>query len=290
MSITGDRTRITLPTTTTVGQVRLRVADLARSLAFYRDLLGFEHVEREGAIARIGVGPSELPLFELREVAGVRPAPRSAAGLYHAAILLPERADLARAARHLLDNRYPFGQSDHAVSEALYLDDPDGNGLEIYADRPRESWPMAGSEVRMTLDPIDFADLFGELQGDADRWDAMPAGTTIGHIHLRVSDLEAARSFYVGRLGFDVMQDGLPGALFVSAGGYHHHIGMNVWESRGRPLAPEDAAGLDAFEVVLPDRESWEAVLVRLGVDVDGSGAVEIADPDGIRVELRVPR
>jgi len=274
-----------LPADTTVGRVRLRVRDLDRALAFYGDFLGFRQIERDGNTARLGAGDGFL--FELREVPGIGPAPRRAAGLYHAAILLPQRADLARITRHLIESEYPFGQADHAVSEALYLDDPDGNGLEIYADRPRAVWPMAGDRVQMVTDPIDFQSLFGELSGEDDRWEAMPGGTTIGHIHLRVSDLDRARAFYVDTLGFDVMQDNFRGALFVSAGGYHHHLGMNIWESRGAPLAGDDVAGMDRFGIILPDRESWAQVVARIAEDVPGSGdAFVVHDPDGIEIEL----
>lgn len=228
MTATDARQRNPLPATTKPGPVRLRIADMQRSLDFYRALMGFEPEPAGDGVSRLGVGESGSALVELREVPGIGRAPRRAAGLYHFAILLPSRADLARFARHLIKNDVQFGQADHAVSEALYFDDPDGNGIEVYADRPREDWPMEGDAVRMTADPIDFQDLFSTLRGDEDRWKGIPQGTTIGHVHLRVSDLDRAREFYVNRLGFDLMQDNYRGALFVSAGGYHHHLGMNI--------------------------------------------------------------
>ncbi|MEZ4521785.1 MAG: VOC family protein [Thermomicrobiales bacterium] len=275
-----------LPAATAPGRVGIRVADLDRSLGFYRDLMGFELIDRGRGQARLGAAASHQPIIVLREVPGLARAPQSAAGLYHFAILLPSRPDLARFARHLIDSRLPFGQSDHTVSEALYFDDPDGNGIEVYADRPRSTWPVDNGIVRMTGDPIDFEDLLGLLDDGQDRWSGMPDGTKIGHVHLRVSDLERSKAFYVGTLGFDVTADFVRGALFVSAGGYHHHLGMNVWQSRGRPLAGEDVAGLDAYTIVLPDRESWEAVVRRLGGSPPDNGNFGAKDPDGISFHL----
>lgn len=289
MQTSDQRHAPALPAATTVGRVRLRVRDLDRALAFYGDFLGFREIEREDSSAKIKAG-GEL-LFELREVPGIGPAPRRAAGLYHAAILLPERSDLARISRHFIENEFPFGQADHAVSEALYLDDPDGNGLEIYVDRPRDEWPMVGNSVQMVTDPIDFHGLLGLLMGEDDRWEAMPDGTTIGHIHLRVSDLDQARAFYVDTLGFDVMQDNFRGALFVSAGGYHHHLGMNIWESHGQRVAGQDVAGLDRFAIILPDRESWAEVVARIAEHAPDSGDTFLGhDPDGIEFELTYAR
>ncbi|MFW6075126.1 MAG: VOC family protein [Chloroflexota bacterium] len=283
--------RETLPATISLGSVRLRVADLERSLRFYRDILGYQVSTSDGDDltsvfpARDHQGP---PHFELREVPGAAPASRHSPGLYHAAILLPTRVDLARVAMHLRQSGVPFGHSDHAVSEALYLDDPDGNGLEIYADRPREAWPLTDEGVAMTLDPIDFSSLLGEISGPDDIWRGMPEGTIIGHLHLRVSDLEAAHSFYVDVLGFEPMMTTIPGALFISVGGYHHHLGLNVWESRGGWSAGEDHAGLDQFVISVPDAGSLDAVERRLeshGVDCDRDGeSLAARDPDGTRI------
>lgn len=273
-----------LPATTKVGSVRLRVPDLDRSLAFYEDLLGFA-ARREDGMAQLSAGADDQVLIELREVPGLRRAPRNAAGLYHFAILLPSRADLARFARHLVEQRIQFGQSDHTVSEALYFDDPDGNGIEVYADRPRETWPVDDGIVHFTGDPIDFQDLLSEIPDDDATWRGMPVGTTIGHVHLRVSDVDQAQAFFE-HLGFEVTADFVRGASFVSAGGYHHHLGMNMWESRGQTLAPEDVAGLDSFTIVLPDRESWSRAIERLdGATPDGT-TYRASGPDGIPFDL----
>lgn len=270
-----------LPATTAIGRVRLRVADLDRSIAFYRDLLGFD-VDREGSAATLSAGTA---LVELREAPGLSPARPGASGLYHFAILLPGRTDLARFARHLIEHRVRFGQSDHTVSEALYFDDPDGIGIEVYADRPRATWPVADGVVRFTGDPIDFQDLLSELSEDDPGWTGMPVGTTIGHVHLRVSDVEQSLSFYE-RLGFELTADFVRGARFVSAGGYHHHLGMNEWQSRGRPVAAGTVAGLDSFEIVLPDRESWRAAVNRVGGDSVYEIVAPVHDPDGIAFDL----
>ncbi len=274
-----------LPAATSVGSVRLRVASLDRSLAFYVDTLGFEAV-RNGDVASLAAagGPT---LVELREVPGLQRAPANAAGMYHFAILLPSRPDLARFVRHLAEQRVPFGQSDHTVSEALYFDDPDGNGIEVYADRDRATWPVDDGIVRFTGDPIDFDDLLGEIK-DSSIWAGMPAGTAIGHVHLRVADVERAEAFFV-QLGFEVTADFVRGASFVSAGGYHHHIGMNMWQSRGRPLAGADVSGLDAFTIVLPDEQSWRDAIERLGDTASSGHVFHALTPDGTAFDLVYP-
>lgn len=283
--------RYVIPASTQVGLVQLRIADLERSLAFYRDVLGYQaEINDSGKVATLAAG-APMPDFALHERSGIGPAPARVAGLYHAAILLPSRADLARIVRQLAGHGIPFGQADHGVSEALYINDPDGNGLEIYADRPREQWPTDEQGVAMVVEPIDFEDLLGELADDDEPWSAMPAGTRIGHVHLRVSDLAQSREFYVDKMGFQVMQESMPSALFVSAGGYHHHLGMNVWESRGQPLAGEDVAGLISFAVELPAESDRERLIERLeqaGVEFEPADVPVIHDPDGIIVESRV--
>jgi len=274
----------TLPAATHMGPVALAVADLGRSLAFYTDVLGLAPLARDGDRAALGVGGR--PLLILAERPGARPKPPRATGLYHFAVLMPTRRDLARSIRRLAETRYPLGgQADHLVSEAFYLDDPDGNGIELYRDRPRDEWPRAeGGGVRMASDPIDMDGFFAELEGDARPWDGLAPGTTMGHVHLQVADVEAARRFYVETLGFEVQAE-WHGALFVSAGGYHHHLGLNTWQSRNGPPAPPDAAGLRYYTIALPDAAAVSAVASRLeasGVASERRGdALILRDPWG---------
>jgi catechol 2,3-dioxygenase len=239
-----------LPAETAIGAVALTVADLDRSIAFYEDRLGLRTLDRAGAQATLGAG--QAPLLALTEDRAARRVPGTT-GLYHFAVLVPSRADLARALERLASTGTPIqGASDHHVSEAIYLADPDGNGIEIYADRPRSAWAYPDGRLRMGTDPLDINGLMGELT-DADRsWRGLPAGTVNGHIHLHVSDLAAAEAFYVDTLGFDLVTRYGGRASFVSAGGYHHHIGLNTWAGVGAPPPPRDAAGLRHFVIDVP--------------------------------------
>ena len=257
---------------TTVGPVDLAVADLGRAEQFYREVLGFRQLDRaDGRLTLTADGAA--PLLTLHEQPGARPKPRRATGLYHFAILTPSRRDLARSLRRLAEMQWPLsGASDHLVSEALYLDDPDGNGIEIYRDRPRDEWPRSGGRIQMATDPLDFDGVIGELEGDDRPWDGLAPGTTIGHVHLHVADLRAAEAFYHGVLGFDIITNYGGSALFVSAGGYHHHLGLNTWAGVGAPPPPPDAAGLRHFAVVLPNADALEQVAARVR---DSSLAIE---------------
>jgi catechol 2,3-dioxygenase len=249
---------------TRIGAAYLTVADLQRSERFYRDVLGFRELAREGDTLTL-TADGATPLLVLTEQPGARPKPARATGLYHFAILTPSRLDLARSLRRLAEARYPLsGASDHLVSEALYLDDPDGNGIEIYRDRPRAEWPRSGGQIRMATDPLDIDGIIAELDRDDRPWDGLAPATTIGHMHLHVADLKAAEEFYHGVLGFDIIVRYGPSALFVSAGGYHHHLGLNTWAGVGAPPAPAGSAGLRYFVVRLPDQAALEAVLARV--------------------------
>jgi catechol 2,3-dioxygenase len=277
-----------LPDQTELGIARLRVADLGRSLAFYHELVGFDVMGRSGATALLGAGGA--PLLHLEAHAGLAPRPRSATGLFHIALLLPSRADLGAMLRRLIEKSVPLGASDHIVSEALYLDDPDDNGLEIYADRPRASWSWEGGEIAMATEPLDARGLVADAAPAQEPYH-LPQGTRIGHIHLQVGDLATARRFYVDILGMEVTTQSYPGALFVSAGGYHHHLGLNVWRSRGLGAAPENAAGLDAFELRLPAETDLAPVRRRLeeaGVDlVEDQRGFTVRDPWANRIAVR---
>jgi catechol 2,3-dioxygenase len=267
---------------TQIGLAALTVADLPRSLTFYRKALGFELLDEGEGQVTLGAGGT--PLLVLSEHKGARPWPRdgrSYTGLYHFAILVPTRADLGRWLRHWLELGFPLpGQGDHLVSEALYLEDPDGNGIEIYRDRPREEWPRINGEIQMASDPVDIRGVMAEGSSAGQLWAGMPAGTRIGHMHLQVADIPKSEEFYSGVLGFDVIVR-WPSALFISAGGYHHHIGMNTWHSRGSAPAPEGTAGLRYFTITMPDAQALAPVLARL----DAAGIPYSRENGGIAVE-----
>jgi catechol 2,3-dioxygenase len=273
-----------LPDQTHVGRVRLQVADLQRSLDYYERVIGLEVHARSETIAALGPHDEHPVLVELQEKQGVAAAPRRGAyGLYHFAILLPSREDLGRFVAHLASLGIRFGAADHRVSEAIYLGDPDGLGIEVYADRPRTEWQVRGRELAMSTDPLNLQALVA-ASGDAS-WTGAPAGTVIGHVHLHVGDLDAGERFYHAALGLDKVVWGYPGALFLSAGGYHHHLGTNTW-SPG-PAATDDQARLLDWELRVPNADAAAASLRRAGFDVDDTGDGWIsADPWGTRVKI----
>jgi catechol 2,3-dioxygenase len=276
---------------TSIGTVRLTVSDLDRSRGFYERAIGLQSAERDDGTLAFGVA-GEHPVVELR---GERSAPRldrRATGLFHLAVLVPSRIDLGFALARLAEARWPLdGASDHLVSEALYLSDPDGNGIEIYRDRAREQWPRANGSLAMDTLPLDLDSVLGELGGARELQPLVPPGTEIGHVHLQVSDIHEAEDFYRGVLGFEVTVRGYPGALFVSAGGYHHHLGLNTWHSAGAAPPAPGAVGLRSFEITLPNPQELERLLERVsaaGVELqqDGHGAL-IRDPSGNALLLR---
>jgi catechol 2,3-dioxygenase len=247
-----------LPDATHVGRIRLQVSDLSRSVAYYRDVLGFD-VEQDASAstARLAVSGTTLPMIELHGERGTRPVPRGGVlGLYHFAILLPSRLALAQFVRHLAHRQLQFGAADHLVSEAIYLWDPDGLGIEVYADRPRDAWQTDGRELIMTTERLDLHCLV-ESAAEAPAWTGMPSGTTMGHMHLSVGDLEAASRFFHRALGLDTVVWTYPGALFLSAGGYHHHLGTNTWAMGARTATPSDARLLE-WELVVPTAHDVE--------------------------------
>jgi catechol 2,3-dioxygenase len=248
---------------TQVGVVALTVANLERSLDYYTQALGFAVLRRSASDAVLGTEGN--PLLLLTEQPDVRPWPvDGVTGLYHFAILLPSRADLGRWLRHYLALGHPLpGQGDHLVSEALYLRDPDGHGIEVYRDRPRSEWRWRNGQVQMAADPVDLRGLLAEADRAGEPWTGLPRGTRLGHIHLQVGDIAQAKAFYHDALGFDVVA-AMPSALFVSAGGYHHHLGLNTWHSEGSEPAPAEVARLRLFTLELPSDEAQAAVIVRV--------------------------
>jgi len=239
---------VTLPPDAHIGAVSLAIRDLDRSKTFYQDVLGFEETDRQGRTASLRA-PGGRVLIELVEKPEAIPRPRRSAGLYHFAILVPSRAALGRSLRRLAAMSWPLtGASDHLVSEALYLDDPDGLGIEIYRDRPRAEWSRRDGQLAMATDPLDVEGVRDEPGADAP-WTGLEAGTVIGHVHLHVPHLDAAEALYCGRIGFEPTVRGYPGALFVAAGGYHHHLGLNTWTGIGAPPPPDHAVGLRSFTI-----------------------------------------
>lgn len=285
-----------LPDATRLGGVRLQVADLERSVAYYTGTLGMRVLERDGTRALLGAHGDDRPLVELDELAGARPmTQRGRLGLYHFAILLPDRPSLGRFVRHLGAIGARAGAGDHLVSEAFYLQDPDGLGIEIYVDRPRSDWRRSGRELVMATDPVDVADLL-RAAGDAP-WTGMPAGTVIGHVHLHVGNIDAAAEFFGESLGLDRTVWHYPGALFLAAGGYHHHLGANIWAGDGARQPAEGDARLLEWTMELPDAASLDAAatsLERAGHRVERSGDsgtapnVVTRDPWGTALRLVV--
>jgi catechol 2,3-dioxygenase len=280
-----------LPSATRLGAVRLQVADLNRSLAWYRQVLGLEEVERNGGRVTLAPPGTGRILVELHERRGATPVPRRGRlGLYHYALLLPHRPALGRFLRHLAEINERAGMSDHLVSEALYLSDPDGLGIEVYADRPRAAWRHQDRQLVMATDPLDVESVLAAGSGEA--WSGMPAGTVLGHVHLYVDDLDRAARFYHAGLGLDRVVWSYPGALFLSAGGYHHHLGTNTWAAGAAPAGENDARLLE-WEIVLPDEADVHAAATSLeqagaSVSTEG-GAATAADPWGTRLRLKTP-
>ncbi len=258
-----------------IGRVALTVNDLPALRDFYRRAIGLSVLEQDGTVAILGAGTRAF--LELREDGRAPRASPREAGLFHTAFLLPDRPALARWLVHAAGLGVRLqGASDHLVSEAIYLADPEGNGIEVYADKPRDAWPMEGGRVRMATERLDLEALARDADGP---WTGAPDGTVVGHVHLQVGDVAEAERFYSGTLGFPVTTN-YPGAAFFGAGGYHHHLAANVWNSRGAGRRSGPATGLAELEIVA-DPEPLAAVLGRTG------GAYRVEDPWGTAVTLR---
>ncbi|MFB6167659.1 MAG: VOC family protein [Haloferacaceae archaeon] len=280
--MTAPQVTASLPDETRVGRTALRVADLDEQAAFYGDVVGLDVLERGDDRATLGAGGT--PLLRLTDAPDAPPRDSAATGLFHAAFRVPTRAALGDALWRVRERWRLDGASDHRVSEALYLDDPEGNGVEIYRDYPRESWPeREDGTVGMTTEPLDL----DRIASAADGADGAPPETDVGHVHLEVASLERAESFYGDALGFATRAT-TTGACFLAAGGYHHHVGANTWEGR---TARAEGRGLAWFEVVVPDGAALDAVRRRLadaGVSVEETAdGIAATDPDGVEVRLR---
>jgi len=273
------------------GPVVLTVRNLAAMVAFYQQSIGLKLLERSGNIAMMGV--EDRCLLTLYENPQAK-HPGRTTGLYHFAILLPSRPALARLLHHLVETGVHLqGAADHLVSEALYLADPEGNGIEIYRDRPRDQWPQEKGQLRMASDPLDFTGLLVDRPLHEAPWQGLPVGTVMGHVHLRVSDLATAEAFYRAVLGMDLMMRFGHSASFLSYHGYHHHIGINTWESLGRPEAPAGSQGLSQFVIQAPDMELFNRIKTAEKLEANAmephDSKLALRDPSGNAVVVLPP-
>lgn len=274
----------TLPANLAMGPVTLRSRDPERLVAFYEQAVGLRVMARAGGDLVLGAG--DRPLVEFIRDPDAPAADPRLPGLFHLAVRVPDRRALAERVAALHRGGIRFGASDHLVSEALYIDDPDGNGIEIYCDRPRTDWPWKDGRIAMATLPLDLAGLMPLAPAHPG---PAPVGTDMGHVHLKVRDLAEAEAFWVRLLGFDLMTT-YPGALFLAAGGYHHHVGLNVWSSRGAPARAAGQTGLDQVTVLL-SFETIEALAERLtgaGYAFARQGErLSVRDPSGNGVQFR---
>jgi catechol 2,3-dioxygenase len=277
---------------TDLGEVKLKVKNLERSAQFYKDVVGLKVLKQDGdTVYFTADGQKVLLVLEAHPDSVILPQ-RTTTGLYHFAILVPDRKQLGLALRNLIQAQIHIGQADHLVSEALYISDPEGNGIEIYRDRPRDTWERdAQGNYKMATDPIEWESLLQEA-GD-EPWSGLHPETIIGHVHLHVADLKSSNEFYTRLLGFDIVGNYAGfSALFVSAGGYHHHLGLNIWAGAGAPNPPSNAAGLDYYTIMFPNRAERDLVVKRLadaGVSTyEQDTALFVNDPSNNRIKLAV--
>ncbi|SDZ82467.1 catechol 2,3-dioxygenase [Thalassobacillus cyri] len=275
---------------TFVKHVNIKVQNLERSLDYYQEVIGVKILEQTNKRAKL-TADGKTCILSLEQPENATAKQGRTSGLYHFALLVPRRSDLANIVHHFIAKGIRIGSSDHLVSEALYLNDPDGNGIEIYVDRDPSVWKWKNGEVAMTVDPLDFADLL-QAGNSEEPWKGLPAGTVMGHIHLHVSHLKEAEEFYTKGLGFEVVNRFGGQALFISSGNYHHHIGLNTWAGVGAPEPPKNSVGLESFTIMLPDEEYRNNVIAsleRVGASVtEENGIVTTKDPSGNCIHLAV--
>ncbi|MGG3928016.1 VOC family protein [Metabacillus fastidiosus] len=274
---------------TFVGRVNLKVQNLERSLAFYQEVIGFKILEQTETSASL-TADGKTVLLSIQQLNNIVPKQERTTGLYHFALLLPRRSDLAKLVQHFIGIGLRFGSSDHLVSEALYLSDPDGNGIEIYTDRDPSEWKWGNEEVEMAVDPLNFVNLLAE--GKQQSWKGLPAATVMGHIHLHVSELKKTEEFYIKGLGFEVVNRYGAQALFISDSKYHHHIGLNTWNGVGAPAPSPNSVGLESFTLMFPNEEKRNKIITQLnsiGVSVtEENNSFITSDPSGNRIYLQV--
>jgi catechol 2,3-dioxygenase len=270
-----------------VGEVNLKVKNLDTAQTFYQNLIGFQVLEKTDRKAVL-TADGKTPLLTLEQPENVIPKEGRMAGLYHFAILLPSRADLSVFLRHFVQTGYPLGAADHYVSEALYITDPDGNGIEVYRDRPSKEWTWKNGLVDMATVELDANGILAESDAE---WAGLPAGTIMGHIHLHVGDLQSTEDYYTKGLGFKVVSH-YPQAVFLSTGGYHHHIAINTWQGVGAPTPPSNSVGLNWYTLVFPNVEARETALKQLqqiGALLEKQADYYVtSDPAGNRIRLVV--
>ncbi|TFB19219.1 VOC family protein [Filobacillus milosensis] len=264
-----------------IEQISLNVSDITRSKEFYINKLGMKLLNEEDHKATLSFD-NQTPAVELVQPENVVPLDRSKTGLFHVAFLVPSKTDLANVVYYLWKNQIPIqGASDHLVSEALYLQDPDGNGIEIYRDRPHEEWKWKNDHVVMDSVPLDVEGLLQERSETG--WKGFPENTVIGHIHLQVHNLEEVRPFYE-KLGFDIVAEYGPQALFMADNHYHHHIGLNVWNSRNGEKKHNNEIGLNWYSIQMTKEERKE-IRKRLDIELSG-GLYTVEDPSGIKIKF----
>ncbi|CQR47190.1 Catechol-2,3-dioxygenase [Paraliobacillus sp. PM-2] len=276
---------------TFVGQVNLKIQHLERSIAFYKEVIGFKVLEQTSKSA-IFSADGKTALLSVEQPDYIIPKQGRTTGLYHFALLLPKRADLSSMVQHFVENGIQLGSSDHLVSEALYLSDPDGNGIEIYVDRDPSEWNWSNGEVEMTVDPLNLPDLLSTQKQQL--WKGLPNETVMGHIHLHVSELKKTEEFYCKGLGFEVVNRFGTQAIFISDGKYHHHIGLNTWNGVGAPTPPSNSVGLESFTLILSSEEKKNKIISQLkdigATFTEENGSIVTSDPSGNRIWLTVKK